>query len=119
VTPARPDSRGTREKQETTATEDIPETRAARATPEIKAGRDSLGMRAARARPESRAETAMPHHAQQASIAIGTRILAERAASETKNLRGGILPLSPGSEIAISNNPRAWAQLTAASAFTS
>ena len=85
MTPARPERRGTREKQEMTATEDIPETRDARAPQEIKAGRDSLGMRAARARPESRAETAMPHHAQQASIAIGIRIPAERAASETKN----------------------------------
>jgi len=102
-----------------TATEDIPETRAARATQETKAGRDSLGMRAARARPASRVETAMPHHAQQASTAIGIRIPAERAALETKNLRRGILRLSPGSEIAISNNPRAWAQLAAASAFTS
>jgi hypothetical protein len=119
VTPARPERRGTREKQEMTATEDIPETRAARATQEIKAGRDSLGTRGARARPASRVETAMLRRAQQASIAFETRIPAERAALETKNLRGGILPLSPGSEIAISNNPRAWAQLAAASAFTS
>jgi hypothetical protein len=71
-----------------TATEDIPETRAARATPEIKVGRDSLGMRAARVRPASRVGTAMPHPAQQENIAIGTRIPAERAASETKNQRG-------------------------------
>jgi hypothetical protein len=72
----------------------ILETRAARATPEIKAGQDSLGMRVARARPVSRAETAMPRHARRASIAIGTRIPAERVASETKNLRGNSLARS-------------------------
>lgn len=86
MTPARPERKGTREKREMTATGDTPETRAARATPETKAGRDSLGMKGARVRPVSRVETAMLHRAQQASIAIGTRIPAERPASETKNL---------------------------------
>lgn len=71
-----------------TATGETLEVRAARATLETKVGRDSLGMRAARARPASKAGTAMPHHAQQASIATGIQIPAERAASETKNPRG-------------------------------
>jgi hypothetical protein len=118
VTPARPERRGTREKQEMTATEDIPETRDARATPETKAGRDSLGTRGARVRPVSRAETAMPRHAQQASIAIGTRIPAERPASETKNLRA-----NPAAKSRLRNNhqqkPQAWAWSDVVEALTS